>query len=120
MQSSDLPMEVLSVVWKGRQYGHRGAERMGALSLFIYLQILDFLTTILFLKMGLFEASWVVAALIRWSPILGVLAAKLGTVTLGFIAVRYHKDRVMRLANLGYCGVIAWNLICMILAKQPA
>jgi hypothetical protein len=93
---------------------------MAPLSLFIYLQVLDFLTTILFLKLGLAEASWVVAALIRWSPVAGVLLAKVGTVILAFIAVRYHKDRVMRLANAGYCGVVVWNLICMIAAQTAA
>jgi len=90
---------------------------MGILTLFIYLQLLDFLTTVLFLKMGLTEASWVIAALIRWSPVLGVLAAKFGTVALAIIAIRLHKDRLMRWVNLGYSGVIAWNLVCMILAN---
>ena len=90
---------------------------MGALSLFIYLQLLDLLTTLLFLKLGLGEASWVVAALIRWSPLLGVLLAKLGTITLAIIAVRLHKDRLMRVANVGYSGVIVWNLFCMLIAR---
>ena len=90
---------------------------MGALSIFIYLQVLDLLTTILFLKLGLGEASWVVAALVRWSPLLGVMAAKLGTILLALIAVRYQKHRVMQLANVGYSGVVVWNLVCMIVAK---
>jgi len=93
---------------------------MGALSLFIYLQLLDFLTTILFLKLGLFESSWVVAALIRWSPVLGLAAAKVTTILLGWVAVRFHKDRVMRFANVGYSGVIAWNLVAMILSRPAA
>ena len=87
------------------------------LSLFIYLQLLDLLTTLLFLKLGLGEASWVVAALIRWSPFFGMLLAKLGTITLAVIAVRLHKERLMRWANLGYGGVVVWNLFCMILAR---
>ena len=90
---------------------------MGALSIFIYLQVLDLLTTILFLKLGLGEASWVVAALVRWSPILGVMAAKLGTILLALLAVRYQKHRVVQLANVGYSGVVVWNLVCMIVAK---
>ncbi len=90
---------------------------MGAIWLFIYLQVLDFLTTILFLKMGLGEASWVVAALIRWSPMLGIVAAKLGTISLALVALRYQKHRLMHLVNLGYGGVVMWNLVCMILAK---
>lgn len=90
---------------------------MSTLSLFIYLQLLDLLTTLLFLKMGLFEASWVVAALIRWSPLVGVLLAKLGTVLIAILAVRMHKDRLMRWANLGYSGVVAWNLLCMVVVK---
>lgn len=90
---------------------------MNLLSIFIYLQILDFLTTILFLKMGLGEANWLVVLLARWSPWLGVMLAKLGTIILALVAVRYHKVRVMRLANLGYGGVVVWNLVCMIFAK---
>jgi hypothetical protein len=88
---------------------------MGGLSLFIYLQILDFLTTMLFLKMGLFESSWVVGALVHWSPILGVMLAKAVAIAIGCLAIRYHKDRVVKLANVGYSGVVAWNLLCMIL-----
>ncbi|HYM11145.1 MAG TPA: DUF5658 family protein [Bryobacterales bacterium] len=88
---------------------------MGSLSLFIYLQMLDLLTTMLFLKMGLSESSWLVGALVHWSPILGVLMAKLVAIAIGCLAVRYHKDRVVKLANVGYSGVVAWNLLCMIL-----
>jgi len=93
------------------------ARVMTLLTFFIYLQILDFLTTILFLKMGLSEANWLVVVLARWSPWLGVMLAKVGTIVLALVAVHYHKIRVMRLANLGYGGVVVWNLVCMILAK---
>lgn len=88
---------------------------MGGLSLFIYLQVLDFLTTMLFLKMGLPESSWLVGALVRWSPVLGVMLAKAVAIGVGYLAVRYHKDRVVKLANVGYSGVVAWNLLCMIM-----
>ncbi len=91
---------------------------MSLLSVFIYLQILDLLTTILFLKMGLPEANWLVALLVRWSPWLGVMLAKLGTIIVALVAVHYHKARVIRLANVGYGGVVVWNLLCMILAKK--
>lgn len=90
---------------------------MSALWLFFYLQLLDFLTTMLFLKMGLHEASWLVAAMVRWSPMLGVMVAKLGTIALAAIAVRYHKDHLIRAVNVGYGGIVAWNLFCMIVAK---
>ena len=90
---------------------------MSLLSIFVYLQILDLLTTILFLKMGLVEGNWLVSLLIRWSPMLGVLLAKIGTIILALIAVHYHKIRVMRLANFGYSGVVVWNLVCIIMAK---
>ncbi len=91
---------------------------MGSLSLFVYLQLLDFLTTVLFLRLGLVEASWIVAALIRWSPIVGVVLAKVGTIVLALVALHYHKHRLMRLVNLLYGGVVVWNLFCMILAKH--
>ncbi len=90
---------------------------MSLLSIFVYLQVLDFLTTILFLKLGLPEGNWLVGLLVRWSPWLGVLLAKLATIIVALIAVHYHKIRVMRLANLGYGGVVVWNLVVMILSK---
>jgi len=90
---------------------------MSLLSIFVYLQVLDFLTTILFLKLGLPEGNWLVAHLVHWSPLLGVLVAKLATIIVALIAMHYHKIRVMRLANFGYGGVVVWNLVIMILSK---
>ena len=90
---------------------------MSLLSIFIYLQVLDFLTTILFLKLGLPEGNWLVGLLVQWSPLLGVLLAKVATIIVALIAMHYHKIRVMRLANFGYSGVVVWNLVVMILSK---
>ena len=90
---------------------------MNILALFVYLQILDGLTTILFLRMGLPETGWVASVLVRWSPLAGVLLVKAAAIAVGVLAVRLHKDRVIRLANIGYSGVVAWNLLCMIVAK---
>ena len=90
---------------------------MSLLSIFVYLQVLDLLTTILFLKLGLPEGNWLVGLLVQWSPWLGVLLAKLGTILVALIAVHYQKIRVMRLANVGYGGVVVWNLVIMILSK---
>ncbi len=90
---------------------------MGPLALFVYLQILDFLTSVLFLKMGLRETGLVARFLVGWNPVLGVMMVKLAAILVGVIAVRLQKGRVRRLANVGYGGVVAWNLLCMILWK---
>jgi hypothetical protein len=90
---------------------------MGPLALFVYLQVLDFLTTILFLKMGLRETGLIARLLVHWNPLVGVMLVKVAAVLVAVIAVRYNKARVMRLANVGYCGVVTWNLVCMIMAR---
>jgi hypothetical protein len=92
---------------------------MGPLAFFVYLQLLDFLTTLLFLRLGLREAGWVTGALMRHGPLLGLVGAKLAAVLIAVTAVHYQKGRALRWANLGYCGVVVWNLVAMI-AARPA
>ena len=92
-------------------------EGMGPLAFFVYLQLLDFLTTVLFLRLGLREAGWVTGALMQHGALVGLLGAKFAAIVIAGAAVYYQKGRALRWANLGYCGVVVWNLVAMIAAR---
>ncbi len=87
---------------------------------FAYLQTLDLLSTIAFLLHGVGEANPVV----RWSmslspnPVTGLLAVKLVGVGLALYCVSTHRDKLMSRMNIFYAGLIAWNLICLVLSSS--
>jgi hypothetical protein len=87
---------------------------------FAYLQVLDILSTIAFLVQGAGEAN----PLVRWSmqitpnPIVGLVAVKLVGILLGMICVRSGREGLLSRINLFYAGLIAWNLVCLILAAR--
>src|SRR6266568_4076463 len=55
----------------------RSGDTMAYARIFLYLQVLDFLTTLLGFKMGAAEMSPFVRALIHFGPIAGVAASKI-------------------------------------------
>lgn len=86
----------------------RAIARPG-LGLFIYLQLLDLLTTLLGIKRGASELSPLVQWFIDYSPKQGIILAKLCVVLL--TAVFYsRKPRIMRSLNCLFAGIVVWNL----------
>jgi len=85
--------------------------------IFIYLQLLDLLTTLVGLKMGAHEASPFVRMLMHAGPAFGVMASKLLALGLGAFCVYYKKTHLIRLASYWYGLLIVWNL--MILLALP-
>lgn len=87
---------------------------------FAYLQALDLLSTIAFLLHGVGEAN----PLVRWSfriaptPLAGLLAVKLLGLGLAYYCVFSSRDRLLSRMNLFYAGLIAWNLVCLVLSTQ--
>ena len=78
--------------------------------LFLFLQVLDLLTTIVVLKLGGYEANPVVNYLMRLGPIEGLLLAKTVVIAGGAAIVWYNRHRVVFLANYAYAGIVCWNL----------
>ena len=54
---------------------------------FIYLQLLDFITTLIGLKMGASEAGPFIRVLMHAGPVVGVLASKLVALALAGVCV---------------------------------
>lgn len=83
-----------------------------------YLQLLDLLTTIVFLLNGVREGN----PLVRYSmqatgsPLSGLLLVKAAAVALALFCWRSGKMRLLSRVNLFFAVVVAWNLVALAVA----
>jgi hypothetical protein len=82
---------------------------------FLYLQVLDFLTTLVGFRVGASEASPFIRMLMQVGPAMGVALSKLVACVLAGICVWLGRGRLIYVANYWYSGLVVWNL-CVILA----
>jgi hypothetical protein len=77
---------------------------------FLYLQVLDVLSTLIGFSLGNSEASPFVRLLIRFGPLAGLVLSK--AVALGLLAACFamKRMRLIRLINFWYAGLVIWNL----------
>jgi hypothetical protein len=85
---------------------------------FIYLQLLDLITTLIGFKLGAAEASPFIRMLMHAGPAAGVAASKLIALALGAFCVYRKKYHLIRWATYWYCGLVVWNL--MVILAAPA
>lgn len=87
------------------------------IQMFLYLQVLDFLTTLIGFRLGAHETSPFIAKLIHIStPAIGLAASKLLGVGIGAVCVVSHRARLVGWINYWYAGLIVWNLGVIMLA----
>lgn len=85
---------------------------------FAYLQALDLLSTLAFLLNGVAEAN----PMVRWSmtvaphPIGGLVAIKVAALGLALWCLKMGRDRLLLKINIFFAGLVAWNLVCLILS----
>ncbi len=91
---------------------------MAYAQIFLYLQILDFLTTLVGFKMGAAEMSPFVRALVHLGPIAGVAASKLMALLMAGLCFWLDRPRLIRWITYWYAALVVWN-ICVILASPP-
>ena len=84
------------------------------IQVFLYLQVLDLLTTLVGFKLGLSEASPFVRLLTELGPLLGVVMSKGIALGLGAVCVSTGRLRLISWINYWYAGLVTWNL-CAIL-----
>jgi hypothetical protein len=77
---------------------------------FVALQFLDVLTTILGLSVGAHEGNYLVAQFMHWGPALGLLIAKFLGFVLLLVAFAAGKLRLLRMLNLWFLCIVFWNL----------
>jgi hypothetical protein len=92
---------------------------LGVLAQFVYLQVLDVLTTIAFLLNGVAESNPVV----RWAmqaapdPFSGLILLKVAALGLGIYCSLSARQQLLRKVNIFFAGLVAYNLFALILAS---
>jgi hypothetical protein len=93
---------------------------MLSVQVFVYLQLLDFMTTMIGFRLGASEASPFIVHLIQaTSPAIGVGASKMVGLGIGALCVATHRARLIAWINYWYAGLIVWNLSTIFLALSP-
>ncbi len=83
---------------------------------FVYLQLLDLLTTFVGFKMGAAEASPFIRMLMHLAPGFGVALSKVVAVGLGGLCIYNGKLHVVRWITYWYAVLVVWNLMVMLAA----
>jgi hypothetical protein len=90
---------------------------MAIAQIFIYLQLLDVLTTLVGFKLGAAEASPFIRVLMHAGPAAGVVVSKVLALGVGAICIYTGKHHVIRWITYWYGGLVVWNL--MVLLSAP-
>jgi len=91
---------------------------MAIIQIFIYLQLLDLLTTLVGFRLGAVEASPFIRLLMHWGPAAGVILSKVVALGLGGLCVAVKKIYLIRWICYWYAGLVVWNLIIMLRAGR--
>ena len=87
--------------------------------IFIYLQLLDLLTTLAGFKLGAGEANPFIRVLMHAGPALGVLGSKAVALALGAYCIYAGKYRLIQKVTYWYSLLVVWNLMVMLAAPGP-
>jgi len=85
------------------------------LGIFIGLQCMDVLTTLVFLSRGVAEGNPLVSLALSTThtPWIALAAAKMMAAFIGQYCYRTGRMALLRRANTGYALVVGWNLIAI-------
>ena len=88
-----------------------------SLAQYSYLQVLDFLTTVAFLTIGVREANPLVrlALTMGSSPLAGLIVVKAVAILLGLYCWRMGRQQLLSRMNILFAALVAWNLVALIL-----
>jgi hypothetical protein len=87
---------------------------MAITTIFIYLQLLDLLTTLIGFRVGAVEMSPFIRLLMHAGPTTGVILSKVLALALGGFCVGAKKDRLIRWISYWYAGLVVWNLMILL------
>lgn len=87
-----------------------------SLVLFSYFQLLDLLTTVVFIMHGVKEANPVVkfALTAAPTPLMGLVLVKMVALGMGVYCWRVGKQRLLGRINVLFGALISWNLCALI------
>ena len=84
--------------------------------IFVYLQLLDLLTTFVGFKLGAAEASPFIRIMMHAGPGVGVTVSKVLALGLGGLCVYTGRYHVMRWITYWYAALVVWNLMVVLTA----
>jgi len=85
-----------------------------SLQVFLYLQLLDALTSLLGFRAGLTEASPFIRMLVEAGPVAGLLADKILAVALALVCLWSGRARLIRWVNYWYAALVTWNIVLIL------
>jgi hypothetical protein len=91
-----------------------------SLTVFMVLQLLDILTTLLGLRVGAQEGSMFLGRLMRAGPLAALLIAKIIAVLLVAVAMKFRRPRVVVFLNYWFAVVVSWNLAILLVTQFSA
>ena len=80
------------------------------MEVFFYLQLLDFMTTLIGMRIGLSEASPFIRYLMAWGPAAGLAISKLVAFALCGLCIWLNRRHIVRWINYWYAGLVVWNM----------
>ena len=104
--------QVIRQIWEGK---HRTA-----LQIFLYLQVLDLLTTLVGFRLGASEASPFIRMLLPFGAAWAVVCSKLAAVALGALAIALRRAHLIGWVNYWYAALVVWNLFVMLSIRAGA
>ena len=90
---------------------------MGIYQVFVYLQLLDLLTTLLGFRLGAAEASPFVRLMMHAGPVNGVIASKVLAFGIGILCICTNRSHIIRRISYWYGGLVIWNLMVILAAS---
>lgn len=83
--------------------------------MFLGLQILDVLTTVVGLHLGAHEGSSFIGHLLRTGPLSGLIISKILAAGLAAFAIFLNRKRLLVFLNYWFAAVVLWNLAAIFL-----
>jgi hypothetical protein len=89
-----------------------------AFAVFLALQALDVVTTVLGLRMGAHEASIFIARIMHFGTLSALLMSKAISIILVTGVVAFGRKRLLHRLNIWYAVLVTWNLFVIYLASK--
>jgi len=91
-----------------------------SITVFVALQTLDILTTLIGLRLGASEGSVFLGRLMRAGPLAALLIGKILAVALAAAALKFKRPRVVVFLNYWVAAVVTWNIVLIMLSGLRA
>jgi hypothetical protein len=82
--------------------------------IFVFLQLADFVTTMIALHTGGVEENAFVSRLMVIGSLQGLILSKAIILAVAVAVVRLGKGRILRWANVVFGGVVLWNFVVIV------